>query len=171
MIHPRDILLRLVLWTAVCTVCAAPSFYWARTDQGHPTNAMALGVGIFIVAYTIVTSTTAFERLRHRPFVGRTLRIGYALRLAISLGYPIGMAADLLPGLLAMRTVEEVFGIPFRSFRGTLATTLVQGVYLNVLLILFMLFIYGVQRLFAKATPAPHGFEVIMPVLPLTPPR
>lgn len=169
MVHPLEIFRRLLLWTVVCTVCAIPSYYWAASDQGHPWEAMALGVGIFILAYTILTSTTAFERLRSRPFVNRTLRIGYTLRLGISAGYPIGMAADLIPGMLATSTVKDILGIPPRSFRGTLATTLVQGVYLNVLLVLLMLLVYGVQRLFLRAPADAHGFEVVLPALPVTP--
>src|SRR5688500_12202871 len=136
------LLRRLALWTLVCVVSAVPSFTWAgdRFDRG----AMAFGVVLFILGYTALTSTAAFHRFHARPFVRRTLYVGYGVRLALSVAFPIRMGVDLMPGLLSVRLVEES-GLAPRSFAGTFATTIVQGALLNVLLALFMTLVYWFQ--------------------------
>ena len=48
---------RLLLWTVVCGVSAAPSFVLASHD--YDPAAMALAVCVFILAYTAATSTDA----------------------------------------------------------------------------------------------------------------
>ena len=165
------LLRRLALWTLICCVSAAPSFYWADHNGTNGArfdrSAMVVGVALFIVAYTALTSTTAFERFHNRPFVRRTLYIGYGVRLALSLAFPIGMGADLFPGLLSVSLVEKSGLRPY-SFEGTLATTVVQGAILNVLVFLFMLLVYGIQRLTMKPPPvtAPRGFDVVLPPPP-----
>ena len=164
------LLRRFGLWTFICCVSAAPSFVWAdmRNGQRFDRGAMVLGVALFILAYTALTSTAAFERFHSRPFVRRTLYIGYGLRLVLSLAFPVGMAADLWPGILSVGLVEGA-GLRPQSFAGTLATTIVQGAVLNVLVFLFMTLVYGIQRLTMKPPPvaAPRGVDVVLPAQPL----
>jgi len=174
------VLRRLLLWTIICVVSAAPSFLFAQEDFSRP--AMALGVCLFIVAYTATTSTAAFERFHRRPFVRRTLYIGYGARLLLSLSMPIGMLPlmpltgflifpDVLPGIVSVQVVEAT-GLDPESFAGTLATTIVQGTLLNVIIFLFMLVVWGFQRLFMKMPPesAPRGFEPVLPAQPVSEP-
>jgi|SRR5215217_1151094 len=172
------LLRRFALWTVVCCVSAAPSFVWAGGIQGtgprggaFDRGAMAFGVALFILLYTAATSTRAFERFHARPFVRRTLYIGYGVRVGLSLAFPIGLGADLLPGMLSVSTVEKL-GLDPRSFAGTFATTMVQGAILNVLIFLFMWLVYTVQRLTMRppATVAPPGFEVVLPAQPVAAP-
>ena len=173
------LLRRLLLWTFVCCVSAAPSFVWAGglngNGRGNPgpfdRGAMAFGVALFILLYTAATSTEAFERFHARPFVRRTLYIGYGVRVGLSIAFPIGMGADLLPGMISVSAVEKL-GFDPRSFGGTFATTLLQGAILNVLVFLFMFVVYGVQRMTMKppATVAPPGFEVVLPAQPVAAP-
>ena len=170
------VLRRLILWTVICCVSAAPSFVFAAGDFHR--GAMVAGVCLFIAAYTAATSTRAFERFHRRPFVRRTLYIGYGLRLFLSLLMPVGhvtvpvrmvMFADLWPGMLSVLFVQRFFTDP-ESFAGTLLTTIVQGTLLNAIIFLVMAVVYGFQRLFLTppTDAGPHGFDVVMPV-PATP--
>lgn len=158
---------RLVLWTIVCVVSAVPSFMWA--SQEFDRRAMTVGVALFILAYTALTSTAAFDRFHARPFVRRTLYIGYGARLAVSLVFPLGMGLDMLPGMLSVSLVEGLLGNQQRTFAGTLATTIVQGTLLNILLTIFMAAVYGTQKRFMQPPPTPRGFDVVMPVLSADP--
>jgi hypothetical protein len=162
--HPLPVVVfrRLVLWTFVCVVSAAPSFMWAQREFNR--DAMAVGVALFILAYTGLTSTQRFERFHNRPFVRRTLYIGYGLRLGASLLFPVGLAVDMWPGMLSVNIVENMFGLRGRGFEQTLAITIVQGSLLNVILFVLMYLVYGIQRLTMKppAEAAPRGFDVLM---------
>jgi len=177
---------RLLLWTVICVVSAAPSFFFAQREFDRA--AMVVGVCLFIAGYTAATSTPAFARFHRRPFVRRTLYIGYGLRLALSLMCPIGFVAaadatlrpmvlvafaDVLPGILSVNLVKGT-GIKPESFHGTLLTTIVQGALLNLIVFAVMLVVYMVQRLFLTAPPPEpddvHGFDVVMPAqLPAAP--
>ncbi len=136
---------RFVLWTLVCGVSAAPSYIWASTEFNRP--AMVCGVAVYILLYTAVSMTATVARLETRPFVRRTLRIGYITRLVISIVFPVGMAVDLFPGLLSYTLVGAFLG-ERRDFAFTFLTTLVQGVFVNIVLGVYMLIVYGVQRIF-----------------------
>ena len=155
---------RFVLWTIVCVVSAAPSFMWASHEFDR--DAMIVGVALFILAYTALTITPAFERFYHRPFVRRTLHVGYGVRVGLSILFPLGMGLDMMPGMLSVGIVEGVMGNG-RDFAGTLATTVVQGTLLNVILFLFMSIVYAIQRAFMRAPEALQGFEVVMPAAPV----
>lgn len=157
------ILRRLALWTLVCCVSAAPSFAWAHQEFDRP--AMVAGVALFILLYTALTSTARFERFRNRPFVRRTLYIGYGTRMAISVLFPIGLGADLMPGMLSVGIVQNL-GLHPHGFAGTFATTCVQGTLLNILLSVFMVAVWGIQRLTMKS-PDQQGFPVVVRAIPL----
>ena len=126
---------RLILWTIICSVSAAPSFVLASGEFDRA--AMVVGVVIFIALYTLGTSTAAFERFHRRPFVRRTLYIGYGLRLIMSMTFPLGFVAgpqigpvalvffaDVWPGALSLEVVRWT-GLDPNTFSGTLATTIV----------------------------------------------
>ncbi len=148
-----QVLRRLLLWTAVCSVSAAPSFFWAAEEYNH--LAMVTGIACFIAAMTAITCTQAFERFKRRRFVRRTLYIGYGVRVLLSLAFPIGAMADLWPGCFSIAIVEET-GLEGASYVGTLLITLIQGTFLNVILMIFMLLVQGFQRLFLRS-PAPEN--------------
>lgn len=158
------IIRRLLLWTIVCAASAAPSYMWASSEFDR--RAMIVGVCLFVLAYTALTSTAAFERFHNRPFMRRTLYIGYGARLAASLLFPVGMGLDMLPGMLSVSITRAVLGNP-HSFAGTLATTVVQGTLLNLLLCAFMGCVYAVQKMFMQPPAAPQGFDVVMAAVPV----
>ena len=151
-VNLTHLLQNFALWTVVCTISAAPSFLWAMGD--HSRLGMAWGVVIFILLYTAVSTTETFASFAARPFVKRTLRIGYFTRVGISVVFPVGAMVDLLPGMFAVQLVGTV--IPDQaSFGFAFCTTLVQGVFLNVILGIYMLFIYGLQvAILRKPVPA-----------------
>src|SRR5215207_8498382 len=102
------ILRRFALWAVICVVSAAPSFVWASQEFNR--YAMVVGVALFIVAYTALTSTAAFECFHNRPFVRRTLYIGYGARMLASVLFPLGMGLDVFPGMLSFSLVQSVLG-------------------------------------------------------------
>jgi hypothetical protein len=173
----RGVWRRLWLWTIVCGISAAPSF--ALASDRFNDAAMVVGVCLFIAAYTAVTGTSFFQRLRRLPFVRRTLYIGYGARLALSLlhgtaflvawsGAPswwLFALVDVWPGVLSIELVQNLFGREPETFVGTLLTTLIQGTLLNAIVLVFMLVVYGLQRMFLTPPPveAPHGFDVVPP--------
>jgi len=152
---PLVIFRRAGLWTLLCSISAAPSFLWALGEYSRP--AMATGVAVFILFYTVATSTQSFHRFSRRPFIRRTLYIGYGLRVACSIVFPLGMILDLFPGLLSVFIVQQGLFLHGRSFVPTLVTTLIQGAFVNVVLGLFMLIVYGFQRLFLAPPPRDTG--------------
>src|SRR5687767_2647844 len=100
---PMGVLRRLGAWTGVCSVSAAPSFFVAASTK-HDQRAMTLGVALFILLYTGVSCIPRVERFKRRPFVGSSLRFGYALRMVLSasmLVVPFALLADGLPGVLS----------------------------------------------------------------------
>ncbi len=144
---------RFVLWMLICSVSAVPSFIWASGEYDRA--GMVCGVAVYIVAYTLLSMTALVQRLETRPFVRRTLRIGYITRLIISIVFPVGMAVDLLPGLCSIAVVKGALGLK-DGFTFAYTTTLVQGVFVNLVLGLYMLIVYGVQWL-VLPTPAQSG--------------
>ena len=171
------LLRRFILWTIICCASAAPSFAIAYDE--HDPAAMVVGVVLFILLYTAATSTEAFERFHRRPFIRRTLYIGYGLRLIMSAVFPLGigtgspaivlMFGDLWPGLISIHIVKNVVGVSPQSFTGTLLTTIVQGALLNAILFVVMAVVYAFQSMFMTPPPerAPKGFDVVMPATPV----
>lgn len=145
---PLVVFRRAALWTFLCATSALPSFLWAH--QEYSRSAMLVGVVAFILLYTVTTSTQTFHRFSRRAFVRRTLYIGYTIRFVLSALFPLGMALDLLPGLLSIEIVESHLG-KSHGFVHTLLITLLQGTFLNIILGVFMVLVYAVQ--FAMCAP------------------
>ncbi len=147
---PADVLRRFGLWAGVCSISAAPSFIWAA-NQYDPW-AMATGVACFVILLTVATCTERFERFKRRPFVRRTLYIGYGTRIGVSLLFPLGMFLDMFPGLISTAVAEQL-GFNDNLFIFTLVATLVQGTILNVLLSIYMLLGYSLFRTWGTWVP------------------
>ena len=174
----KAVIRRLVLWSIVCWISGAPSFAWAvLTGRSQPPRAepfdpwaMALGIVLFSIGYTVLTSTDRFDIFQRRRGVRLTLYIGYFTRLAVSILFPLGMGVDLLPGIAstgAITILYESLGFdlggraPANLFFFTLLTTCVQGFLLNIMISLYMLVVYAIVRLTRHGRPEPRGFEVI----------
>lgn len=148
---PKSFLPRLLIWTAICCISAAPSFYWAVQefpDRGH-IIAMVIGVAIFIVAYTLITGTEYVQRLNERPLVRRAAYIGYGTRIVLSLVFPLGLALDFVCGVVSGFIIGFVFNLlpdgP-ESFIAILTWTLVQGAVLNAVLFIYTATVYSFMK-------------------------
>ena len=139
----RNLLRRAYLWFVVCFVCAVPSLFCALDEFDR--QAMLLGISIFALGMFAVTSTDGFYRFSRKSFVRRTLYIGYGIRIAVSVIFPIGMIVDLVPGIISISLVSS--GSNDGEFVPTLVITIVQGVILNGLLSVLMLLIWVVQMI------------------------
>ncbi len=151
-----DVLKRFGIWTLLCAAGATPSFWLGFTidPTGTGIAAMLTGVGLFIVGYTCLSSTRTFRRLRRQPFVMPCLYAGYGLRVFITVAFPVGLYADLVCGLLTSAILDAVLGhAPNDRFFITLVWTLLQGVVLNLILLIVMLLVYAAQRLTRKMPP------------------
>jgi hypothetical protein len=161
---PLDIARRALLWTVICGVSAIPSFMWAYREFNP--WAMVTGIALFIAAYTFSTSTPAFLRFREKPFVRRTLYIGYGTRLIVAIILPVGAAIDLWPGLLSINIVSRLtpFSVvgDFDEFIFTLLTTIVQGTILNAIMSVYMGFVWALQAAVCKWPQEKRGFPVEM---------
>jgi hypothetical protein len=161
-----DVARRATLWTVLCSVCALPSFLFAAPRFNVP--AMVVGVVLFIILYTFATSTPAFLRFREKPFVRRTLYIGYVTRVVISIIFPLGMIVDFFPGLISVTTIAVFVDNPragpglgsAMDFFGTLLTTILQGTLVNAVLGIYMAVVWGFQRIFLKLPEDRYGFPV-----------
>ena len=128
---------------------------------------MVVGIVLFAMAMTAYTSTNAFYRFSRRPFVRRTLYIGYGIRIAISIIFPIGMSVDLPSGMMITAVVGELFSPTPNMFLLTLLTTLLQGTALNIILAAVMVPIWGIQRTtmtpkqFTKTSCARCGYDLV----------
>lgn len=178
--HPRSataLARRFILWSIVCWISGGPSFAWAVIVGGNPPAdappfdpwAMALGIVLFSMAYTALTSTDRFDAFQRRPGVRLTLYIGYFTRLGVSIAFPIAMGIDMLPGMFSVLGTQwlfEILGVdPSTSssalFLFTFLTTCVQGLLLNILISIYMLVVYVIVRFARRGRPEPRGFEVI----------
>ena len=124
----------------------------------EPSNilAMALGIVTYAAGYTWVTGTAWFRRFRRRPFINRTLKIGFSTRIAISIIFPVGVYVDVFCGMLSIYVVMGDIDNNAASWQVYLIT-LVQGTVLNIVLMLYMLLVWGVQKLFLKPPPSMDG--------------
>lgn len=144
----------LLVWTVVCSISATPSFLLAMGE--HEPAPMLCGVALFILAYTLVTSSSAFGRFRHRPCVNTTLWVGYTVRMLLTLVFPISFFVDVPLGIASISFVESV-GLRTDSFARTFFITCIQGTLLNLALMIFMLCVYALLRLFPAPRPIPDG--------------
>ncbi|MAI70661.1 MAG: hypothetical protein CMM01_07095 [Rhodopirellula sp.] len=146
---PRSLPWIACRWLLVCSVSAVPSFYLGVGVSDGQIAAMGLGVLFFAVGYTFLDCKTATRPIRQIRLVSITLRLVYATRMIITVLFPIGLFVDMFCGILSVGCTESIFGSSvIKTFPGALFTTLVQGVILNVVLVLYGLLVVGAVMLF-----------------------
>ena len=156
-IRPSPWYVRLCLWTLVCAASAAPSFLFGAMAFDKPEDiiAMLLGVLTFILGYTWITGKGWTQRFRRRPFVNRTLRIGYITRLLLSLGAlvaPMVLVVDIWCGMLSILIVAGKVDDEANALQ-VYVITLLQGIILNMVLAVYMALVWCVQRMFLPLPP------------------
>ncbi len=140
----------ILRWTLVCGIAAVPSFVIGLNVTEGQFLGMVTGIAIFVAGYVwadLVTRNRPWRRYRN---IRITLRTVYILRLIVSIILPAGMIVDMFTGMIAVVTVTSITqfddgtGLGFIS---TVFTTLIQGVLLNILLMVLALCIYPIVRL------------------------
>ena len=159
----RPVATSLALWSFVCVASAAPSFLWGLgTIAGAQYLAMSLGIAVFIILYTWGDQATQRAGWRQIPAVALTLKIGYTTRVMLSVIFPVGALLDVVCGMVSVAIVEAV-APSLRSspdvaanfdgsvgFLGAFVITLVQGVFLNVVLLGYMTVVLGIVLAFQR---------------------
>lgn len=149
-ISGRRLMVILARWTFICTVSAAPSFFWGCVlhHQLRHILAMIAGIVVFILVYTMVECSAAYRRVIAWPHMRRTFWIGYGTRLTISIIFPIALFVDTWTGMLSVMLIESnaVGGNPSEnaSFLIVFLTTMVQGTLLNIVLFAYMSLVWCV---------------------------
>ena len=147
-------------WLLVCSVSAAPSFFWGTII--HEIELVAIlgmfaGIIVFIVGYTFLELTPYIQRLMQDNAIRRTAKIGYGTRIAISVIFPIGLYLDLVVGMLSLGITSTILPNSIvvgqenieptaELFLGTMSTTIVQGVLINMILGVYMLIVFAIVR-------------------------
>lgn len=143
----RHVAIRLFVWTAVCAVGAAPSVMLAY--QGFSKAGMAVGIAFFALAHTALSCVPTVRRFYRMRFAKVAVHTAYGLRIAVSAAFPMGMAIDLMPGMLFVGLVERITGAA-ESFPGTLLITLLMGSTISVYVLLFMGLVFVSCRAIAR---------------------
>lgn len=148
-------------WMLICGVSAAPSFFIAMSLANKPLIqilAMLGGVLTFVVFYVYIESMEWTRRkMKDRSFRLAVI-VGYVTRIVISVIFPIAIFVDMFCGLFSVSVTSAIFGsgvmmqegASFRNEGGPFlfawfyATTLVQGIVLNVVLGAYTLIVYAI---------------------------
>jgi len=154
---------RAIVAISVCLAGATPSFALAAGSDFSLVGMLA-GVAMFMVGLVMVSWSDIFRRWNRRPFVRRTLTGVYSARMAISIAWPVLFLIDGLPGALAISVVTE---LGFQTSHisaddgvvmmggwsringpiGTCLIVMVQGVFLNLILLTGATGLLVLQRL------------------------
>ncbi|CAD78302.1 MAG TPA: hypothetical protein DDX19_10760 [Rhodopirellula baltica] len=140
----------ILRWTLVCGIAAVPSFVIGLNVTEGQFLGMVTGIAIFVAGYVwadLVTRNRPWRRYRN---IRITLRTVYILRLIVSIILPAGMIVDMFTGMIAVVTVTSISQLNDGTglgFISTVFTTLIQGVLLNILLMVLALCIYPIVRL------------------------
>ena len=122
---------------------------------------MLFGILIFIAGYTFFECSKFGQQLIQIRLVRIVARIGYGIRILISIVFPLGMWIDIPSGALAMSISNIIFNTELNGADGNgfgnellgflwfTTTTVIQGIILNIILFVFLLILYGIGLLFA----------------------
>jgi hypothetical protein len=154
---------RAAVAISVCLSGAAPSF--ALAVGGFSILGLLAGVATFAIGLVLISWSGIFRRWNRRPFVRRTLTWVYSVRLLMSVAWPFVMFFDGIPGSFAVSLVEEI-GFQRAGFDespeqsqamntaldlmgpiGTFLIVIVQGVFLNLILLTGATALLVLQRL------------------------
>ncbi len=150
----RRLVAILARWTLICTVSAAPSFSYGCFLHHQPQHILGMiaGVVVFILGYTLVEASAAYRRVIRWRHVRTMVWIGYGTRVAISIIFPFAIVIDVWTGMLSVLIVNPGYidGKSGAGFLSVFLTTLVQGTFLNVVLLAYMGVVWCILWLAAK---------------------
>jgi hypothetical protein len=116
-------------------------------------QAMFLGTTCFAFAFWLGERWFVARWMEQNRRMRIAARIGFGTRMVVSLVVPVGMAVDMLPGLLSVVITSQIFGFDTgydvgpNSFASVVVVTIIQGVFLNVILLAYMAVVYVVMML------------------------
>lgn len=164
--QPRP-LRALARWTLICVMSAAPSFFWgcALHKQPHHIAGMICGILAFILVYTAIECTHYYHQIISRPHVRCAALIGYGTRVLMSVIFPVGLFVDMFTGVWSVAIAQSVFrasadvpdGSMAASFLQVFVATVIQGAFLNAMLLVYMLFIYSTLRVLTRIRRRRHS--------------
>jgi hypothetical protein len=150
--------LALLRWFVICSFCAAPSFFCGTAMGREPAHVLGMFCGIlcFVVGYAIAECSELYRQISTWPYVKATLQIGYGLRIAISIIFPVALTLDITLGMLSVAIARKL-GLHIHEgpntdaglseFVAFFVTTLIQGAMMNFLLFGFMAIVYLSMRM------------------------
>lgn len=144
-------------WLVICVISAAPSFFWGFLIGQQTISSvvgMLAGILTFVVGYATIECRPFAQRWLRNRLIRRTAKIGYGTRLGMSIIFPVGMYLDMITGMIAIATTQGFddngMGNEQMPLLWFYLTTIVQGIYLNIVLFVYMLVAYAFVRLFSK---------------------
>jgi hypothetical protein len=123
---------------------------------------MVSGVFLFVLLYTYAETRKSTRNLLSQRRVRIITRIGYGTRMAASIIFPIGMSIDIACGLVSTSLTSLFISLgnvaprtpgnnsELALFTWHFFTTIVQGILLNIVLLTYMLVIYGISWIFFR---------------------
>lgn len=152
----------LLTWIFICTISAIPSFVLGWGTAAYPWNILGMSSGILLFAfgYRLLDHAVLYGFTKSMPQLRRAMKLGFGGRMLVSLIVPVGGAIDMIPGLISVGIVRRFQPIvwddtdqTFNHLSGlipVLATTLIQGLLLNLILWPVILMIYSLLKHWAK---------------------
>ncbi|MFM1832281.1 MAG: hypothetical protein RLZZ461_597 [Planctomycetota bacterium] len=154
---------RAIVAVAVCLSGATPSFALALGDDFSVVGMLA-GIVAFMIGLTLISWWSLFRRWSRQPFIRRTLTWVYSARLALSIAWPFLFFIDGFPGILAVGLVQKLgfsrgtYGadgnfqavegiLSLHGPLGTFVTVILQGILLNLILLLIATGLLVLQRI------------------------
>jgi hypothetical protein len=156
---PASLVATILLWTVVCSLSAAPSFFWANGEVAKDQDgAMVLGVVVFIGIYSAADLLSRGMLFRQNAQMRSILRATFMVRSVMVVIFPVALTTDLFLGMFSVSFVEYLVK-PFHpglerkmSFGVAFATTLVQGGLLSIFLFFLGLLISAIVFLIRSLT-------------------
>ncbi len=148
---PRTTGQTIHIWTVICSVAAAPSFFLGMGVTDGEIAGMIMGISIFIGIYSWADLATRSKKWRRDATIRSTLRWTYGVRLVVSICFPVGFFVDLMCGFLTVELTQMLTHQSLTSsrmmhgFQPALLATLIQGTLLNAVLAVFAAALYGIR--------------------------
>lgn len=164
-------------WSIHGSINAIPNFALAYTfgwDRPESFAGMLIGVTLFILILTSISSSKFYTRKIKQGFLGEAVKYGRVIRSGMALIAMIGLSVktlllaftDFYAGLLSSVFISWIFGFsdPNPDLGGnanflmgdpgslipTIAITLVEGTILSVFMVLIAIPIVGIVRVLRK---------------------
>lgn len=145
----------------MCLNSAVPSFAIAQIEF-DPVGCL-LGIVIFILAATFLVPTSIVQAILGNPLLRRAFLIAYGARYVVCF-VPFVIAFDVFVGLgtmaaaAAVQVLLNAAGPPdvfWSTFGGSVALTIVQGIGLNIAIVVAALMLFLILRAFGRPTARP----------------